>query len=291
MDWYLLAFASALFSAAAAISQKKILFEMNALKFSTILSFVNIPFALVFLYNSNFSELNSAALVILYGKSILGAFAFWSVMLALKNMEISGALPQMVLTPGFVALFAFLILGESLTPFSIVGMVLLLAGTYVLEMSGKGTLFEPFKVFVKSEHHRYIIYALALFTVSSLLDKYLLRDYKMEPYLFVGFQQIFIAVNFFIIFIFVEKSPKELFDGVNFSKFKWIVLISFFTVVYRYAHIEAVKIAPVALVLTIKRTSVFFATAIGGKLFSEHKLMQKIIATIIMLVGVYLIIG
>ncbi len=291
MDWRLLAFASALFSAAAAISQKKILFEINALKFSTILSFVNIPFAFAFLYNSNISELNSAALVILYGKSILGAFAFWSVMLALKNMEISGALPLMVLTPGFVALFAFLILGESLTPFSIAGMILLLIGTYVLEAGGKGTLFEPFKVFVKSKRHRYIVYALALFTVSSLLDKYLLRDYKMEPYLFVGFQQIFLAVNFFIIFIFVKKSPKKLFDGVNFSQFKWIVLISLFTVIYRYAHIEAVKIAPVALVLTVKRTSVFFAAAIGGKLFSERKLTQKIIATIIMLIGVYLIIS
>ncbi len=66
-------------------------------------------------------------------------------------------------------------------------------------------------------------------------------------------------------------------------------MISVITIGYRYTQIEAVKIAPVALVLSIKRTSVFFASIFGGKIFSESYLLKKGIAIIIMLIGAYLL--
>ena len=54
-------------------------------------------------------------------------------MLALKNLEISNALPLLALTPGFVAVFAFLILGESLKTLEVVGLLFLIFGTFILE--------------------------------------------------------------------------------------------------------------------------------------------------------------
>ena len=42
-------------------------------------------------------------------------------------------------------------------------------------------------------------------------------------------------------------------------------------------------------VLSIERTSVFFASIFGGKIFSEHYFLKKGIAIIIMLVGAYLV--
>ena len=128
-----------------------------------------------------------------------------------------------------------------------------------------------------------------LFTLSSIVDKLLLRDYKLPPYEFIGFQHLFLALNFFLFILLAKKSPTKIFAKVNKELFRWIFLISIFTIGYRYTQIEAVKIAPVALVLTIKRTSVFFAVVFGGKLFSEQSLIKKTIATIIMLMGAYLI--
>ncbi|MCP5060884.1 MAG: EamA family transporter [Ignavibacteriae bacterium] len=290
MDWYTLAFLSAVFSAAAAISQKKILFNIDALEFSFVLSLFNALLALLFLINTNLDSISFLSLLILYGKTILGALAFYFVMLALKNMEISGALPLMVLTPGIVAIFAFFILGESLNSFEIVGLILLLFGTYILEVRKSKNFFQPFQIFVKSKYHHYIIYALLLFTLSSIIDKLLLRDYKLPPYEFIGFQHLFLAVNFLIFVLISKNNPTKILSKVNSKLFGWIFLISIFTIGYRYTQIEAVKIAPVALVLTIKRTSVFFAVVFGGKLFSEQSLMKKTIATIIMLVGAYLIV-
>ncbi|MCB0745332.1 MAG: EamA family transporter, partial [Ignavibacteriae bacterium] len=134
MEWFYIAFASAILSAIAAVLQKKVLFNLDALEFSFILSVFNLLLALILLPQLNYSQITATALIILYLKTILGAFAFLNVMLAIKNLEISGALPLMVLTPGIVAVLSLFFLGESITNLEIYGMILLLIGTYVLEI-------------------------------------------------------------------------------------------------------------------------------------------------------------
>ena len=291
MNWYELAFLSAILSAAAAISQKKILFKIEALEFSFLLSLFNILFSLLLFFSNDIGTIEPVSILILYFKTILGAFAFWCVMLAIKNMEISGALPLLVLTPGFVAIFAFIFLGESLNILEISGMVLLLIGVYVLEVKKNQKIFEPFKIFANSKYHKYIIYALLLFTVSSVVDKLLLHNYKLKPNVFIGFQQIFLTVNFLLILLYKKKNPVNVIKSTNKNILLWILFISILTTLYRYTQLEAVKLAPVALVLSIKRTSVFFATLLGGKLFMESTLFKKSFATVILLIGAYLIVS
>ena len=74
------------------------------------------------------------------------------------------------------------------------------------------------------------------------------------------------------------------------NSWKPILLVSAFTIVYRLTQIFAVKSGSVALVLALKRTSVFFAVVIGGQIFKEHYLLRKSIATIIMLIGAAMVI-
>ncbi len=289
MDWFYLAFTSAILSAAAAVLQKKVLFDLDALEFSFILGIFNLIFALIFLPQVNFSDISSLGLIILYLKTILGALAFWNVMLAIKNMEISGALPLMVLTPVFVAVLSLFILGETLNNIEISGMILLLIGTYILEIKKNDTFIDPLKTLVRSKFHKYIFYALILFSISSVIDKLILNEYKLTPFDFVLFQQIFLGINFIFLLLIKSKNPIDVIKKVSKHNIGWIVTISIITIGYRYSQIEAVKIAPVALVLSVKRTSVFFASIFGGKLFSESKLLKKGIAIIFMLIGAYLL--
>ena len=289
MDWFYLAFTSAILSACAAVLQKKVLFDLDALEFSFLLGIFNLIFALFFLPQVNFSSFSLISLVILYCKTILGALAFWNVMLAIKNMEISGALPLMVLTPVFVAVLSFFILGETLNNIELYGMVLLLIGTYILEIKKNDTFITPFKTLVNSKFHKYIFYALVLFSISSVIDKLLLKEFKLTPFNFVVFQQIFLGINFTILILIKSKNPAAIFKKISKYNIGWIVMISVITIGYRYTQIEAVKIAPVALVLSVKRTSVFFASILGGKIFSESNLLKKGIAIIFMLIGAYLL--
>ncbi len=284
MTWFLLALGSALLSATASIFEKKILFKLGALEFSFLLAVFNLIFSVPFFAAVDLAALPFNSLTFLYLKTILGAFAFWNVMLAIKNMELSGALPLLVLTPGLVALFAYLILGEALSNLEIIGMILLLGGTYILERRGTD-LFEPLRVFIKSKNHHYIIIALLIFTTTSIMDKWLLRDFQLPPKAFIPFQHLFLAFNFLLIVLFTEFGLFKKLKTHSKETWGFVILVSIFTVGYRYLQIETVKIAPVALVLTVKRSSVFFATIIGGKIFKEHNLIRKAVATLIMIAG------
>lgn len=292
MEWFLIAFSSALLSAISTISEKKILFKMEAFEFSLLNSLFNLLFTLPFLFFINASEIPNNYLFILFIKTLLNSAAFYFVMLSLKNLELSKALPLLVLTPGFIALFAFVFMGEVLTLVQIAGMALLLLGTYILEMQNKKDFLEPFLTFFKSKNYRYIGAALFLFTATSILDKYILKSPKVSPQVFLFYQQLFTGIIFLIATFVIGKNPVNIFKNTKQEWWFWIILVAVLTIGYRYTQVEAIKIAPaVALVLAVKRISVFFAALIGGKLFNESKLVQKAIATAIMIAGTFFIVS
>jgi drug/metabolite transporter (DMT)-like permease len=285
MDWFLLASFSAILSALAAISQKKILFTMNALRFSFYVSVFGIIFSVPFFFYISYQNISTFNLIILLLKSVLGALAFLCVMLSIKNLEISKALPLMALTPGFVAVFAFILIGERLTSLELSGLILLLIGTYILEMKPVQTLLEPFQVFFKSKEYRYVIAALLLFTATSIIDKLLLNKYNLPPVEFMAFQQFFIAIIFGIIYLYRRKDGLAVIKKLDKNVIILIIIVAILTIGYRYTQILSTKIAPVSLVLAVKRTSVFFAAIIGGKLFDEKNLFKKAIAAAIIVAG------
>ncbi len=289
MTWFFIALTSAFLSAFAAITQKKVLFNLGALEFSFLLSLVNLLFSIPFFFFIDYATINTFNLLILFIKSIIGVGAFFCVMLSLKNLEISNALPLLALTPGFVAIFAFILLGESLKMIEVLGLLFLIAGTFILESKNFKELFFPFSVFLKSKYHRFIILALLLFTASSILDKLLLIKLNLSPISLTAFQHIYFAILFSILYIFFRS--KEVAAPVSMKKnnLGWIALISILTIGYRYTQIVAVSLASVALVLAIKRTSVFWATVIGGKLFNDKDLLKRSLAAILIVIGAILI--
>lgn len=289
MTWFVVALISALLSAFAAITQKKVLFNLGALEFSFILSIVNLVFSIPFFFFIDYSTINTLNLSILFVKSIIGVGAFFCVMISLKNLEISNALPLLALTPGFVAVFAFLVLSESLKSFEVIGLILLVVGTFILESKNLKEFVFPFNIFLKSKYHRFIIIALLLFTASSILDKILLIRLNLSPISLTAFQHIYFAILFSIIYFFFQRKDEQSSISIKKDNIGWIALISILTIGYRYTQIVAVSLASVALVLAIKRTSVFWATIIGGKLFHDKDLLKRSIAAILILVGAILI--
>jgi drug/metabolite transporter (DMT)-like permease len=289
MMWFVVAMVSALLSAFAAITQKKVLFNLGALEFSFLLSIVNLLFSIPFFFFIDYSTINTINLSILFAKSIIGVAAFQCVMISLKNLEISNALPLLALTPGFVAVFAFIFLGESLKSIEVLGLVFLIAGTFILESKNFKEVLSPSHLFNKSRYHKYIILALLLFTASSILDKVLLIKLNLSPISITAFQHIFFAALFSITYLVFTKKKEVAIVNVKKDQIAWIALISVLTIGYRYTQIVAVSLASVALVIAIKRTSVFWATIIGGNLFKDKDILKRSIAAVLILIGAILI--
>ncbi len=285
-DWFWIAFISALLSAAAALMQKKVLIEIDPLNFSFLVSALTAIFSLPFVATIDFASVKIVTILILFGKSILNAMAFLCIMTALKHLEISRALPVMAISPMVIAVLAFIFLGESLKPLEIAGIVLISIGTYSLELKkGEGVLY-PFSVLAGSKHHRYLLTALALISISSVIDKALLSNFKLPPVTFLVFQNFFFFVIFFVIVLITGKGRSF---AVNKNVLILIVVIAVVTVLYRWAQIEATKIAPVGLVISVKRLSVLFASIAGAQLFKEGDYVRRAIATILIVGGAMMI--
>lgn len=289
MTWFFIALLSSFLSAFAAITQKKVLFELKPLEFSFVLSIVNLLFSIPFFFFINYDAITFQNLSVLFLKSLIGSLAFLCVMNALKNLQISNALPLLALTPGFVAVFAFIFLGEKLKYYEIIGLISLIVGTYILESKSLKEVLIPFSVFIKSKYHQFILAALLLFTASSIMDKLLLIKLNLTPVSLTAFQHIYFALIFGVIFFFSKTDLSKQNIATIKNNFGWIALISILTIGYRFSQVWAVSLASVALVLAVKRTSVLWATIIGGKIFKDTNLLKKVLAVFFILIGAILI--
>ncbi|MDH3267959.1 MAG: DMT family transporter [Ignavibacteria bacterium] len=289
MTWFFIALLSSFLSAFAAISQKKVLFKLNPVQFSFYLSIANLLLSIPFFFFVDYNTINSYNLSVLFIKSLIGVAAFLCVMTALKNLQISNALPLLALTPGFVAVFAFLFLGEALKFYEVLGLISLIAGTYILESKNLKEILFPLNVFFKSKYHHYILAALLLFTASSVMDKLLLIKLDFTPISLTAFQHFYFALMFFIIYFSFKGKLENHSPQINKTDVFWIILISVLTIGYRYTQIVSVSLASVALTLAVKRTSVLWATVIGGRIFKDSNLLKKIIAVLFILLGAILI--
>ncbi len=289
MNWFFLAILSAIFSAFSAIFQKKILKHIPALEFSFLLSFIGLFWGTALLFNSNWYEIDVKTLFLIIFDSIIGALAFLNVMEALKRMDISKALPLLTTTPFFVAIFAFIFLGEKLSIQQIFGLIFLIGGVFLLDLKFEKKSLLPFLVLLKSTNRKYIFFALLFFTLSALLDKYIIVKSSLTPISYVGYKQLF---TFLIFSIILRWKKVEIFSLIKSQKSKiWfnLFIISIFTIIYRVTQISAIEIASVGLVLAVKRLSVLFATFFGGKYFREENQLSRNFAVIIILISILLI--
>ena len=286
MNWFLLAFISAVFSAASAVSEKKALSSLDALIFSFAVSIATLFLSVLFFFNIHLANISQVSFFVLLFKTFLNASAFLCVMFAIKNLEISEALPLLALSPGLVAVAGVIFINDSLTLVEWFGIFLMVIGAYVLELrKDNKSFFDPFKTLFHFSKYSYVFIALLLFTVTSILDRILLKKFNLPPFEFMALQQFFYAIFFFVAVLIYRKGFVTTIKSINKNIFYVIVLVSVFTVVYRFTQIEATKLAPAALVLSVKRLSVLMAVVFGGRLFSEENLTRRIIAVVIILVG------
>ena len=285
MLWFVLAVLSALFSASAAIAQKKILFSMSALEFSFAVSVVIAVLSSTLAIWVDVSGLTVSTIVIIAVKSLISGVAFLLVMTALEANPISSALPLLGLTPAVTALLALPALGETLQWWEVVGVLLMAAGTYILEYRPGHSVRDILRADWTERAHYPIFGALVLFAISSVLDRKLVGGLKVPTATVLVYQHIIYCLVFGIVLAWRHAGLRRIVDRSR-AVFPLLLLVALLTIAYRYLQLQATASAPVALVLAVKRSSILIASLVGGRLFKEERLRMKLVgATIIVGAG------
>ncbi len=266
--WISIAIASALLSAAATIFEKASLRRIGALDFSLLISAALFVFSAGTAFKVDMFGYGAGTLGILVFKSVINAGAFLLVMMTLERCDISGSLPLLGLTPGFTALLAFFTIGDAITAAEAGGLLLMTAGVFLLEKKGS--------VAAGGWRGQWTIWAaLLLFAVSSVLDKVLLGSRGTPPLAVMFWQHLVFLLMYLGLSLGKGRGPARALRETPREVYLYIAAAAVLTLGYRYTQLSAVKLAPVALVLAVKRTSVFFASLAGGKIFSEPRLLAR----------------
>lgn len=240
---------------------------------------------------------SQTALLILGGG--LGAAAFLLIVKAIKRLELSTVTPLLALEPGLVALLAAGILRETISGLALLGLILLLVGTYILELqheppgwwqlaAGSRTrALQPFTAILKRPGGWYAVIGLMAFTISALVSRRVLLEVPVNTYLAYDF--VIVALIYIVLTLRSKRRIALLQAGQK--HLLWVILIlALLHIAQSVSQATAIKLAPIALVIAVKRISVLLDVTVGGRLFHEHRLPQKFIAATIMILGTYLIV-
>ncbi|UCG95169.1 MAG: EamA family transporter [archaeon] len=287
MEWFIFALGAAVINSLVALIEKKALFKEHAAEFSATIAVLNFLVILPFFFLVDFS-FSIMIWVLMAVAAFFASIGFLFVAKAVRHMEISAASPLLNFGPGFTAIVAILILGEVLTPLNILGILTLIAGSYVLEIDFRShDITTPFRKIYKSRYIHYIFLALGSYSLSAVSCKYILNFVNPVTLIFV--EQFFVALIFVAILYIFYDGVRGISNGMK--SVGWLLLVmAVMTVSYRLLQATAIKMTFVSLVMPIKRLSTLFATVMGGELFREHGLYQKVAACIIMIVGAVLVI-
>ena len=208
--------------------------------------------------------------------------------MSLERNQISSALPLLGITPGVTALLALILLSESLPPWKWAGIGLMIVGTYLLERQPGQRISQPFVSLVTTTRFYFIYGAVGLFAISSVADRALVSNYRIDPLVVLFYQHIVYCTLFGLQLLFRKQSLSTLLEKGR-GGFSFVLAAALLTVSYRFTQLQAAKLAPVALVLAVKRTSILYATFFGGKLFSDERLREKLLGALLIVISGFII--
>lgn len=291
MPWYIFGFLSAIFIGLRFVTTKKVLFHEHSAEFLAILAIVN--FILIFPLIFTVELISYKILGLIFIEALILTTAFLFEIKSFREFKISTVAPLLNLSPLFLILLAYIFLGEYLNIFQFIGIIILVAGAYLLEPvslnhnNNKENSNHPLLNLFSSRHSFYLFSALVLLSVVALLDKIILG--MTDIFNLIFYSRMFFALNSFIfLWVFYDgiKGVKHGFSKVGI----WVVIVALFMVLGDLSYFKAVSLTYVSLVVPIRRLSTLFAALVGGTLFKEEGIFRKTIACIIMIGGAILVV-
>lgn len=204
---------------------------------------------------------------------------------ALKASPISLTMPFLALTPLFIILVSYVILGEKVSVMGGIGIFLIASGSYTLNIhKARHSLLGPLKAVFREKGSMMMIVVALIFSVTSSLGKMAITN--SSPVFFGSFYFILLTALFTPIALNKNRGSltitrKDILPlgaiGVTYS-----MMIIF--------HMLAMSMTNVAYMISVKRTSLLFSILYGHLLFKEEKIAEKAVGGTIMFTGFLLIV-
>ncbi len=220
--------------------------------------------------------------------SILLTLEITATILYMKGIKISPlslTLPFLSFTPVFIILTGYLLLGEKISEKGALGIILVVMGSYCINLpSLKEGFLSPIKAIKKEKGSFLLLQVAFIYSITSVLGKKGLL--LTNPLWFASFY-------FSILGIVSTLSMKVLYriKILPFIKtnLKYILLVGLTQALMCYFHMIALSQIQTAYMIALKRTSILFAVLLGYFMFKETYILVRLFAVLLMLFGIFVI--
>lgn len=214
----------------------------------------------------------------------LEALAFYCYMSAIKRSPLSLTLPFLAFTPVFIILTGWLILGETMTNIGISGIILIVIGSYFLNISHiKKGLLAPFKAIIREPGSWLMLLVSFIYSLTSTIGKKAILH--SNPYFF---GVIYFMIFTFLMLSFLPAIPHARKKNLIKKPLPGLILGATMALMI-FSHMQAISMVQAAYMISIKRTSLIFGVLYGAWLFKEEKITERLLGSAIMIIGVFLI--
>lgn len=284
MVWQLFAFLAALFSSLDGVFSKKALRDLDEYMMAGAFRFFALPFLLPVLLFTGIPEIGSQFWPALIGGAGVSVIAMILIMKSLKHFDLSLVTPMIAFTPLFLLLTSPIINNEFPAPLGIVGVVTIVAGSYLLHIREmKGGLLGPLKAILKNKGSRMMFIAAFLWSITSNLDKIGIQN--SSPFFWPVAMGLMTSLAMIPIIFWKSKTPLIKIP----TNLKNLVSIGLFSSLTMIFQMLALSLTFVAYVISIKRTSAIMSVIWGKLFFKEKGIRERLIGAVIMVLGVVLI--
>ncbi len=281
---FIFAFLTAFFESVKDLFSKRGLQAVDEYIASFSFKFFSLPFLIPFVFIFGIPHLGSNYLIALIIDGLLNVVTITLYMRAIKVSDLSITLPLVAFTPLFLLLTSPLILGEYPAPLGILGVMLIVFGSYLLNISKVNDgLLGPFKALLKKKGPKLMLLVAFLFSITSNIDKIGVQN--SSPIFWAFSINVFVMLAIIPLIFF--KSEHD-FSSIK-TDFKVLFPIGFFSALTIIFQMIAISLTLVAYVISIKRVSVVFGVLWGRFFFKETGIKERLAGTLVMVLGVVLI--
>ncbi len=205
---------------------------------------------------------------------------------ALKLSPLSLTLPLLALTPLFLLVVPFLLLGERLSPSGTAGVLLIAGGAYLLNIGGiREGLLEPLRATLRDRGARCMLGVALIYGITSTLGKQAIA--ASSPLFFAAVYVTLLAL--LLTPLALRNLPGGIRGAISSGAVREAILPALFYALMVLTHMSAIAMTKVAYMISLKRLSLLMGVLYGHLLFREQGIGGRLAGTLLMLCGVALI--
>lgn len=282
--WIIYAVLNPFLDASRNVFSKKASLNVDSLVVSWVNNFIPLLFCLPipFFIDLKFNQQFIIAIIISGTINTAAAILYHR---AISKGDISEVVPLLSFTPLFLLIMSPLIIGEFVTWKGIVGIILIVIGSYLINVNlKKEGIYYPLKSLLKNKGTRYMLIVAVILSVSANFDKKGIESSSVLQYLL--FINIYITIGTTIFAITKRRlSIKSLW-----KERKNLFFVGVITSMAYFVHMTAISMTLVAYVIALKRTAGMISVVFGFFFLNEQNIRERLLGSTIMFIGVLFIV-